>query len=132
VCATVGAQNSITPRDLRVFVQEAAEPVAAGGVEVSVRWGSGSGRSGAAWPRARCGRCALKCRSYSARTATALQPSDSPTADVVAEAISCAPRQLGVGGCAGRMAQELGDHPDAAAGRMRWVRQLAHAAGGGR
>jgi hypothetical protein len=30
------------------------------------------------------------------------------------------------------MAQEFGDHPDAAAGRMRWVRQLAHAAGGAR
>lgn len=28
-------------------------------------------------------------------------------------------------GCAGRMAQEFGDHPDAAASRMSWVRQLA-------
>jgi hypothetical protein len=28
-------------------------------------------------------------------------------------------------GCAGRMAQEFGDHPDAAASRMRRVRQLA-------
>jgi hypothetical protein len=32
---------------------------------------SGSGCSGTAWPRARCGRCSLTCRSYSARTATA-------------------------------------------------------------
>jgi hypothetical protein len=30
------------------------------------------------------------------------------------------------------MAQEFGDHPDAAASRMRWVRQLAKAAGSGR
>jgi hypothetical protein len=30
------------------------------------------------------------------------------------------------------MAQEFGDHPDAAASRMRWVRQLAQTAGGGR
>ena len=57
--------------------------------------------------------------------ASALQPSDSPTADIVAQAISRALRQFGVRGCAGRMAQEFGDHPDAAASRMRWVRQLA-------
>jgi hypothetical protein len=61
---------------------------------------------------------------YEAVFASALQPSDSPTADVVAEAICSALRQFGVRGCAGRMAQEFGDHPDAAAGRMRWVRQL--------
>jgi hypothetical protein len=69
---------------------------------------------------------------YEAVFASPLQPSDPATADVVAEAISCALRQFGVRGCAGRMAQEFGDHPDAAAGRMRWVRQLAHAAGGAR
>ena len=53
-----------------------------------------------------------------------LQPSDAPTADMVATAISRAVQQFGIGGCAGRMAQEFGDHPDAAAKRMRWVRQL--------
>ena len=53
-----------------------------------------------------------------------LQPSDAPTAGMVAAAISCAVKQFGIGGCAGRMAQEFGDHPDAAATRMRWVRQL--------
>jgi len=53
-----------------------------------------------------------------------LQPSDAPTATMVATAISRAVQQFGVGGCAGRMAQEFGDHPDAAASRMRWVRQL--------
>ena len=53
-----------------------------------------------------------------------LQPSDAPTPDMVATAISRAVQQFGIGGCAGRMAQEFGDHPDAAAGRMRWVRQL--------
>jgi hypothetical protein len=53
-----------------------------------------------------------------------LQPSDAPTADLVATAISRAVQQFGIGGCAGRMAQEFGDHPDAAARRMRWVRQL--------
>jgi hypothetical protein len=63
--------------------------------------------------------------------ASALQPSDSPTTDMVAEAISCTVRQFGVRGCAGRLAQEFGDHPEAAASRMRWVRQLGRAAGGG-
>ena len=57
--------------------------------------------------------------------ASALQPSDSPTADTGAEAITCTVRQFGTGGCAGRMAQEFGDHPDAAAERMRWICQLA-------
>jgi hypothetical protein len=57
-----------------------------------------------------------------------LQPSDVLTADTVAEAISHTVRQLGIRGCAGRMAQEFGDHPDMAARRMRWVRQLASAA----
>ena len=53
-----------------------------------------------------------------------LQPSEAPTADTIATAISRAVRQFGLGGCTGRMAQEFGDHPDAAATRMRWVRQL--------
>ena len=53
-----------------------------------------------------------------------LQPSDAPTADMAATAISRAMQQFGIRGCAGRMAQEFGDHPDMAAERMRWVRQL--------
>jgi hypothetical protein len=57
--------------------------------------------------------------------ASALQPSDTPAADMVAEAISCTVRQFGIDGCVRRMAQEFGDHPDAAAERMRWARQLA-------
>ena len=56
-----------------------------------------------------------------------LQRSDSPTAERVAGAISRAVRQFGTRGCAGRMAQEFGDHPEEAADRMRWVRQLAAA-----
>jgi hypothetical protein len=53
-----------------------------------------------------------------------LQPSDAPTADMATSAISRAVQQFGIRGCAGRMAQEFGDHPDTAAKRMRWVRQL--------
>jgi hypothetical protein len=33
-------------------------------------------------------------------------------------------RQFGRRGCAGRMAQEFGDHPETAVERMNWVRQL--------
>ena len=57
-----------------------------------------------------------------------LQPADAPDAELVAEAINRAVRRFGIGGCAGRMAQEFGDHPDLAARRMRWVRQLAQTA----
>jgi hypothetical protein len=61
--------------------------------------------------------------------ASGLQPSDAPTADMVVEAINCTVQQFGISGCAGRMAQEFGDHPDVAATRMRWVRRLASRAG---
>ena len=57
--------------------------------------------------------------------ASALQPSDAPTAEAVAQAIGSAVRQFGIDGCAGRMAQEFGDHPEAAVERMRWVCRLA-------
>jgi hypothetical protein len=62
---------------------------------------------------------------YEALFVSELQPTDAPTADMVAEAIKRTVRQFGVSGCAGRMAQEFGDHPDEAVTRMRWVRRLA-------
>lgn len=54
--------------------------------------------------------------------ASGLQRSERPTAWAAAEAISRAVRQFGIRGCASRMAQEFGDHPQAAAERMRWAR----------
>jgi len=56
--------------------------------------------------------------------ASGLQRSDAPTAAMAAEAIAAAIRRLGLYGCLDWMAQEFGDHPDAAAARMRWVCQL--------
>ena len=56
--------------------------------------------------------------------ASSLQRSDAPGADVVAAAIGATLRQFGTRGCVGRMAQEFGDHPEAATERMRWVRSL--------
>ena len=56
--------------------------------------------------------------------ASGLQRSDEPTAQEVAAAISHAVRELGTRGCAARMAQEFGDHPETACERMRWARQV--------
>jgi hypothetical protein len=56
--------------------------------------------------------------------ASTLQESDAPTPQAVAHAIGSTIRQLGPAGCAGRMAQEFGDHPEQARDRMRWARQL--------
>jgi hypothetical protein len=61
---------------------------------------------------------------YEALFASGLQRSDVPAAGAVAEAISATLGQFGVRGCLSRMAQEFGDHPEAAAERMRWVRSL--------
>jgi hypothetical protein len=44
---------------------------------------------------------------------------------MIAAAISSAVHRLGPRGCTELMAQEFGDHPDAAARRMRWARRLA-------
>ena len=55
---------------------------------------------------------------------SSLQRSDAPGAGIVAEAIRVTLQQRGTDGCTGRMAQEFGDHPEAAAERMRWVRSL--------
>ncbi len=56
--------------------------------------------------------------------ASGLQRSDAPAGDAVAEAVRLTVQQFGVRGCAARMAQEFGDHPEAAIDRMRWIRQL--------
>ena len=56
--------------------------------------------------------------------ASGLQRSGAPTAEAAASAIRSAVRQFGARGCASRMAQEFGDHPEAAAERMRWIREF--------
>jgi len=56
--------------------------------------------------------------------ASALQPSDLPTAAQVRTAITQTVRRLGTRGCAARMAQEFGDSPYSAVTRMRWARQV--------
>ena len=54
--------------------------------------------------------------------ASALQRSDELTVSQIRRAITVALDGYGVTGCAGRVAQEFGDHPETAAARMRWAR----------
>jgi hypothetical protein len=56
--------------------------------------------------------------------ASALQQSENPSADTVAAAITTVLADLGLIGCRCRMAQEFGDHPDAASERMQWAGEL--------
>ena len=56
---------------------------------------------------------------------SALQCGDHPGAKEVRQAVAAAVEAFGQRGCAGRVAQEFGDHPDTAVTRMRWARQVA-------
>lgn len=57
--------------------------------------------------------------------ASTLQRSDEPTALQVERAIAAATRTFGDVGCAARVAQEYGEHPETAASRMHWARMAA-------
>ena len=54
--------------------------------------------------------------------ASMLQRSDGPSAGQVRQAVAAAVRAYGRRGCAERVAQEFGDHPETAVARMRWAR----------
>jgi hypothetical protein len=60
--------------------------------------------------------------------ASDLQRGDEPSAGQVRQAVAAAIRALGSSGCAGRVAQEFGDHPETAVIRMRWARRVAREA----
>ena len=53
--------------------------------------------------------------------ASMLQRSDEPSAGQVRKAAAAAMRAYGGQGCAERVAQEFGDHPETAVARMRWA-----------
>jgi hypothetical protein len=57
--------------------------------------------------------------------ASGLQRGDEPTAGRVRQAVAAAVRAFGYSGCAERVAQEFGDHPETAVIRMRWPRAVA-------
>jgi len=53
--------------------------------------------------------------------ASLLQRSDEPSAGQVRKAVAAAMHAYGGRGCAARVAQEFGDHPETAVVRMRWA-----------
>jgi hypothetical protein len=55
---------------------------------------------------------------------SALQRSEQPSATQVRQAIATAIREFGAQGCAARVAQAYGEHPETAVPRMRWARAL--------
>ena len=54
--------------------------------------------------------------------ASPLQRSDQPTAAQIRLAVNAALAEFGPWGCAARVAQAYGEHPETAAPRMRWAR----------
>jgi hypothetical protein len=60
--------------------------------------------------------------------ASAVQRCDEPDSGQVRQAIAAAIQAFGNLGCAERVAQEFGDHPEAAVARMRWARVVAREA----
>jgi hypothetical protein len=75
------------------------------------------------WPAAH--HLSIRPSAVDALFASALQRSDDPGAAQIRQAIAAAIGAFGYSGCAGRVAQEFGDHPETAAARMRWARALA-------
>ena len=55
---------------------------------------------------------------------SALQRCEQPSAGQVRQSIAAAVHAFGEHGCAERVAQEFGDHPETAVPRMRWALQL--------
>ena len=54
--------------------------------------------------------------------ASHLQRSQHPTREVIREAVDATVLRLGENGCTELVAQEFGEHPDSAVGRMLWAR----------
>ncbi len=72
----------------------------------------------------------LSIRAFQADAlfASAVQRGDEPDSGQVRQAIAAAIQAFGSLGCAARVAQEFGDHPDTAVVRMRWARVVAREA----
>src|SRR6201999_2152535 len=60
--------------------------------------------------------------------ASPLQRSDGPSPAQVHQAIAAAVAAFGIRGCAARVAQAYGEHPETAVLRMRWARTVVTAA----
>jgi hypothetical protein len=51
-----------------------------------------------------------------------LQRSQHPSAESIRATVAATVDRLGPSGCAALVAQEFGEHPDCAPGRMQWAR----------
>jgi hypothetical protein len=71
--------------------------------------------------------CSIQTLHADALFASVLQRSDDLSIIHIRQAIAMALDAYGAAGCAGRVAQEFGDHPETAAVRMRWARASAAA-----
>ncbi|XVV14897.1 hypothetical protein ACQP2X_11350 [Actinoplanes sp. CA-131856] len=60
--------------------------------------------------------------------ASNLQRSQSPTPELIRAAVNSTVDRLGEARCAEVVAQEFGEHPDCAIGRMRWARNAVRLA----
>ena len=60
--------------------------------------------------------------------ASDVQRSQQPTAELIRQAIHATVDRLGVARCAEVVAEEFGEHPDCAPGRMRWARTAVRGA----
>jgi len=63
--------------------------------------------------------------------ASPLQRSDEPSPAQVHQAIAAAVAAFGIRGCAARVAQAYGEHPETAVPRMRWARATVAGTSGG-
>ena len=74
--------------------------------------------------------CSIQTLHTHALFASPLQRSDDLSRSKIRQAIAAALDGFGATGCAGRVAQEFGDHPETAAMRMCWVRATVAALDG--
>ena len=82
--------------------------------------GAGAPSAGAATP-------ATPATPADALFASPLQRSDHPTSGQIRQAIAAATAAYGGSGCAARVAQAFGEHPETAVTRMRWAQASARA-----
>ena len=57
-----------------------------------------------------------------------VQRSQQPTPEIIRAAVTATVDRLGEHGCAELVAQEFGEHPDCALGRMQWARTAVRSA----
>jgi hypothetical protein len=60
--------------------------------------------------------------------ASHLQRSQQPTVELIRDAVHLTVDKLGAERCAEVVAEEFGEHPDCAIGRMRWARHAVRLA----